>query len=143
MLPLRFFGVLAIAAATIHAAPAIFPLKDIRAGQHGVGRTVFSGSRVEEFDVEILGVLENMSPKESIILGRLKGGPLEHTGVMQGMSGSPVYIDGKLVSEKKDSTKNTLTIPILPGEGVRVVSILIEASTVGERAGLGGTVTLE
>jgi len=96
VLPLRFFGGLAIAAATIHAAPGIFPLKDIRAGQHGVGRTVFSGSRVEEFDVEILGVLENMSPKESIILGRLKGGPLEHTGVMQGMSGSPVYIDGKL-----------------------------------------------
>ncbi|MGA3188081.1 MAG: SpoIVB peptidase S55 domain-containing protein [Bryobacteraceae bacterium] len=95
MLLLRFFGCIAIAA-TLHAAPAIFPLKDIRAGQHGVGRTVFSGSRVEEFDVEILGVLENMSPKESIILGRLKGGPLEHTGVMQGMSGSPVYIDGKL-----------------------------------------------
>jgi SpoIVB peptidase S55 len=91
----RFFGGLVIAA-TLRAAPAIFPLKDIRAGQHGVGRTVFSGSRVEEFDVEILGVLENMSPKESIILGRLKGGPLEHTGVMQGMSGSPVYIDGKL-----------------------------------------------
>jgi len=95
VLLLRFFGCIAIAA-TLHAAPAIFPLKDIRAGQHGVGRTVFSGSRVEEFDVEILGVLENMSPKESIILGRLKGGPLEHTGVMQGMSGSPVYIDGKL-----------------------------------------------
>src|SRR5271165_2924143 len=70
VLPLRFFGVLAIAAATIHAAPAIFPLKDIRAGQHGIGRTVFSGSKVEEFDVEILGVLENLSPKESIILGR-------------------------------------------------------------------------
>jgi hypothetical protein len=93
--PLRFFGSLALAAA-LHAAPAIFPLKDIRAGQHGIGRTVFSGTRVEEFDVEILGVLENLSPKESIILGRLKGGPLEHTGVMQGMSGSPVYIDGKL-----------------------------------------------
>ena len=95
VLVLRFFGGLTIAA-TLHAAPAIFPLKDIRAGQHGVGRTVFAGSRVEEFDVEILGVLENLSPKESIILGRLKGGPLEHTGVMQGMSGSPVYIDGKL-----------------------------------------------
>jgi hypothetical protein len=95
VLPLRFFGGLVIAA-TIHAAPAIFPLKDIRAGQHGIGRTVFSGSRVEEFDVEILGVLENLAPKESIILGRLKGGPLENTGVMQGMSGSPVYIDGKL-----------------------------------------------
>jgi hypothetical protein len=87
---------LGLAAAALQAAPAIFPLKDIRAGQHGVGRTVFSGSRVEEFQVEILGVLENIGPRESIILGRLKGGPLANTGVMQGMSGSPVYIDGKL-----------------------------------------------
>src|SRR5205823_1875464 len=51
----------------------------------------------DEFQVEILGVLDNIGPKESIILARLSGGPLEHTGVMQGMSGSPVYIDGKLV----------------------------------------------
>jgi hypothetical protein len=95
VLSLRFLGGIVIAA-TVQAAPAIFPLKDIRVGQHGIGRTVFSGSRVEEFEVEILGVLENLAPKESIILGRLKGGPLEHTGVMQGMSGSPVYIDGRL-----------------------------------------------
>ena len=64
---------------------------------HGVGRTVFSGNRIEEFQVEMLGVLENIGPKESLILARLSGGPLEQTGVMQGMSGSPVYIDGKLV----------------------------------------------
>ena len=63
----------------------------------GTGRTVFSGNKIEEFQVEILGVLDNIGPKESLILGRLSGGPLEHTGVMQGMSGSPVYIDGKLV----------------------------------------------
>jgi hypothetical protein len=63
---------------------------------HGVGRTVFSGSRIDEFQVEILGVLDNFGPKESLILARLSGGPLEHTGVMQGMSGSPVYIDGRL-----------------------------------------------
>ena len=81
----------------LYAAPAIFPLKDIRAGQHAVGRTVFSGTKVEEFDVEILGVLENIGPKQSIILARLSGGPLANTGVMQGMSGSPVYIDGKLI----------------------------------------------
>jgi hypothetical protein len=86
----------ALAAYVLQAAPAIFPLKDIRAGLQGVGRTVFSGSRVEEFQVEILGVLENIGPKESIILARLKGGPLENAGVMQGMSGSPVYIDGRL-----------------------------------------------
>ncbi len=63
----------------------------------GTGRTVFSGDRVEEFQVEVLGVLDNFGPKESLILARLSGGPLEHTGVMEGMSGSPVYIDGKLV----------------------------------------------
>jgi hypothetical protein len=77
-------------------SPAFFPLKDIRPGLHGVGRTVFSGTRIEEFQVEILGVLENFGPKESLILGRLSGGPLDHTGVMQGMSGSPVYINGRL-----------------------------------------------
>lgn len=83
-------------AAGLHAAPAIFPLKDVRAGQHGVGKTVFSGTKVEEFQVDILGVLENIGPRESIILAKLKGGPLATTGVMQGMSGSPVYIDGRL-----------------------------------------------
>ena len=62
----------------------------------GTGRTVFSGDRIEEFQVEILGVLENIGPKQSLILGRLAGGPLAETGVLQGMSGSPVYIDGKL-----------------------------------------------
>ncbi|HEY6308814.1 MAG TPA: SpoIVB peptidase S55 domain-containing protein [Candidatus Angelobacter sp.] len=47
--------------------------------------------------MEVLGVLENIGPHESVILARLSGGPLAETGVMQGMSGSPVYIDGKLV----------------------------------------------
>ncbi|MGD0435438.1 MAG: SpoIVB peptidase S55 domain-containing protein [Bryobacteraceae bacterium] len=75
----------------------IFPLRDVRAGQHGIGKTVFSGNKVEEFQVEILGVLDNVGPKQSVILARLSGGPLERTGVMQGMSGSPVYINGRLV----------------------------------------------
>ena len=84
-------------AAVLSAQTPFFRLKDIRPGMHGVGRTVFTGNKVEDFQVEILGVIENIGPKESLILGRLSGGPLEHTGVMQGMSGSPVYIDGKLV----------------------------------------------
>lgn len=79
------------------ALTPIFPLKDIRAGQHGIGKTVFSGDKVEEFQVDVLGVLENIGPRQSVILARLSGGPLAHTGVLQGMSGSPVYIDGKLV----------------------------------------------
>jgi hypothetical protein len=82
---------------SLHAALAIYPLKDVRPGQHAVGKTVFAGTKVENFDVEILGVLDNIGPKQSIILARLSGGPLANTGVMQGMSGSPVYIDGKLV----------------------------------------------
>lgn len=76
---------------------AFYPLKDVRPGLHGIGRTVFAGNRVEEFQVEILGTLENLLPKQTIILARLSGGPLAETGVLQGMSGSPVYIDGKLV----------------------------------------------
>src|SRR5271157_6549486 len=87
---------LLIVASDLFAQPAIFPLKDIRPGQSGIGKTIFSGSKVEEFQVEVLGVLENLGPKQSIILARLSGGPLEKTGVMQGMSGSPVYIDGRL-----------------------------------------------
>lgn len=94
---LRFVlpAVLALAVCSPAQTP-FFPLKDIRPGMHGVGRTVFSGNRIDEFQVEILGVLDNIGPKESLILARLSGGPLEHTGVMQGMSGSPVYIDGRL-----------------------------------------------
>ena len=63
---------------------------------HGTGRTVFTGNKVEEFQVEILGVLDGVGPKQSLILARLSGGPLEHAGVMEGMSGSPIYLDGKL-----------------------------------------------
>lgn len=93
---LRFFVVL-IVASGLFSQTAIFPLRDIRAGQKGIGRTVFSGNKIEEFQVEVLGVLENIGPKQNVILARLSGGPLDRTGVMQGMSGSPVFIDGKLV----------------------------------------------
>ncbi|MGH9581358.1 MAG: SpoIVB peptidase S55 domain-containing protein [Bryobacteraceae bacterium] len=79
------------------ATQGFFPLKEVHPGLRGIGRTVFQGSRVEQFQVEILGVLENVSPKQTIILARLGGGPLAETGVLQGMSGSPVYIDGKLL----------------------------------------------
>ncbi len=75
----------------------IFPLSEIRPGMKGIGKTVFTGSKIEEFQVEILGVLKNIAPRQSTILARLSGGPLESTGVAAGMSGSPVYIDGRLV----------------------------------------------
>lgn len=75
----------------------ILPLKEVRAGMVATGRTVFAGGRVEEFRCEVLGVLENAGPKQSIILARLSGGPLAQTGVLQGMSGSPVYYEGRLL----------------------------------------------
>ena len=86
-----------------HLAPpgrraGTLPLKDVTPGMEGIGRTVFEGSRVENFKVHILGVLQNiMGPSRSLILARLEGGPLATTGVIAGMSGSPVYVDGRLV----------------------------------------------
>jgi hypothetical protein len=91
------FVVILILAANAFAQMPIFPLKEVQAGQRGIGKTVFSGNKIEEFQVEILGVLENVGPRQSVILARLSGGPLDKTGVMQGMSGSPVYINGRLV----------------------------------------------
>src|SRR4029077_9069332 len=71
---------------------------DIRPGMVGIGRTVFDGTQVEEFQAHILGVIENViGTQRNLILARLGGGPLAQTGVIAGMSGSPVYIDGKLI----------------------------------------------
>jgi SpoIVB peptidase S55 len=84
-------------ASALSAQTGFFPIRELKPGMHGTGKTVFSGDRIDDFDVEILGVLENIGPKQSLILGRLSGGPLAKTGVMQGMSGSPVYIGGRLV----------------------------------------------
>jgi hypothetical protein len=70
---------------------------DVRAGMTGVGRTVMKGTKVEEFKAEVLGVLKNTSPGRDMVVCRLSGLDLEKTGVIAGMSGSPVYIDGKLL----------------------------------------------
>jgi len=76
----------------------IMPESQVKAGMHGVAYTVFEGVTPEPMDVEILGVLRNMAgPKSDVILARLHGTKVEYTGVVAGMSGSPVYIDGKLV----------------------------------------------
>src|SRR6195256_4958904 len=69
----------------------------IHAGMRGVSYTVFQGIKPESMDVEVLGVLRNVNgPKGDIILVRLHGEKVEYTGVVAGMSGSPVYLDGKL-----------------------------------------------
>lgn len=74
------------------------PIGDIRPGMVGTGRTVFAGDTLEDFRANIIGVLKNViAPGRDLIVARLAGGPLERTGVIQGMSGSPVYVDGKLI----------------------------------------------
>ncbi len=77
--------------------PAIMPLDQIHEGMKGTALTVFQGVKPESMDVEVLGVMRNVNgPKGDIILIRLHGTKPEYTGVVAGMSGSPVYFDGKL-----------------------------------------------
>jgi hypothetical protein len=97
-----FFGVIAVLlSATIQAqTPKAFetiPVSEIHAGMHGVAYTVFQGTKPESMGVEVLGILRNANgPKGDIILVRLSGEKAEYTGVVAGMSGSPVYLNGKL-----------------------------------------------
>ncbi len=73
------------------------PVSQIHAGMHGVAYTVFQGTKPEPMEVEVLGILKNANgPKGDVILVRLGGAKAEYTGVVAGMSGSPVYFDGKL-----------------------------------------------
>src|SRR5579863_4026520 len=77
--------------------PPTIPVSQIHAGMRGVAYTVFEGVKPEAMEVEVLGVLHNVNgPRGNIILVRLHGQKVEYTGVVAGMSGSPVYFDGKL-----------------------------------------------
>ncbi len=79
-------------------SPEIFPLDQVKAGMKGTVSTIFSGDQIHKFDFVVLGVLPNLiGPRQAIILVQCIGPEVEHTGVVAGMSGSPAYIDGKLV----------------------------------------------
>src|SRR5579872_2117418 len=79
------------------ASSEILPLSEVRPGMQGYAYTIFAGDQVEKFDLEVIGIMPNfLGPQQSIILVQLKGEKVEHTGVVAGMSGSPVYLDGKL-----------------------------------------------
>jgi hypothetical protein len=82
----------------LRASTPLMSVSEIRPGMVGVGRTVFDGTHVEEFKAHIVGVLDNViGSHRSLILAKLEGGPLANTGVIAGMSGSPVYIDGRMI----------------------------------------------
>ena len=78
--------------------PAFLPMSEVRRGMRAVAYTVFEGSEPKAFDLEILGVLEGFNnPKQDAVIVKLLGPDTDRTGVFAGMSGSPVYIDGKLL----------------------------------------------
>lgn len=106
LLPLAFVVALpplekdpSVPAAVAVEGPPVFPLRDIKPGMVAKGHTVFSSLRgPEPFSAEVLGVMDGyLGPGEDLIIARLVGEQIERTGVISGMSGSPVYIDGKVV----------------------------------------------
>ena len=77
--------------------PDIFPLSDIKPGMKGVAYTIIAGDKVEKIDLVVIGTLKNvLGPKQNVVLVQLLGDQADHVGVASGMSGSPVYFDGKL-----------------------------------------------
>lgn len=99
---------------------------ELRVGMTGTGRTAFRGTELEDFAVHILGVLRNtMGPRRDLILARLEGGPLAKTGVIAGMSGSPVYIEGRLIGAVSYSLGSFTTEPIA---GITPIAEMIEAT---------------
>jgi hypothetical protein len=127
-------------AATSPQPPPFFPLEELRPGMTGIGRTVFSGDTIEEFKVHIIGLLRNvMGPKRDLVLARLEGGPLATTGVMQGMSGSPVYIDGRLLGAVSYSLGS---FPREPLAGITPIGEMVDAvNSAGARTTAGISVS--
>lgn len=117
----------------------LYPLAKIKRGDKGVGYTVFSADKAEPFDFEVLGLLENMlGPNKHVILARLSGANIEHTGVISGMSGSPVYIDGLLVGAVSYRFGMFSKEPIA---GITPIESMLEIGALegGERRASGGS----
>ena len=110
------------------AQSRFFPVDELRPGMVGVGRTVFEGDRLDEFKVHIIGVLRNViGTRRNLILAKLEGGPLANTGVIAGMSGSPVYIDGRLLGAVSYSLGQFSKEPIA---GITPIDEMVDAATI-------------
>lgn len=115
-----------------------FPLEQVRAGMRGVAYTVFEGVAPEAMEVEILGRLKNaLGPGRDMILARLHGPKAEYTGVVAGMSGSPVYVDGKLLGALSYRIGQFSKEPIA---GITPIGQMLEVSAAGStmKAGPAG-----
>jgi len=122
------------ATAENNAIPEIMPLDQIHEGMRGTAYTVFQGTKPEPMEVEVLGVLRNANgPKSDIILVRLVGTKPEYTGVVAGMSGSPVYFDGKLAGALAFRIGEFSKEPIA---GVTPIAEMLEIDALDHRPGL-------
>lgn len=127
--------------AGVSATPTRMPVDEVRPGMTGVGRTVFEGDDIEEFNVRIIGVLRNvLGPSRNLILARLEGGPLAQTGVIAGMSGSPVYVDGRLVGAVSYSLGAFSKEPIA---GITPIDEMIEAAGLPARRAVTSRAALD
>src|SRR5205807_8340433 len=130
-----------VAVSGFRAVPTQMGIGEIRPGMVGIGRTVFDGTRVEEFKVNVLGVLENViGTHRNLILAKLEGGPLANTGVIAGMSGSPVYIDGKLVGAVSYALGQFSKEPIA---GITPIAEMTDATTFSDARAPGARVNVE
>jgi hypothetical protein len=119
-------------AVSLPASTPLMPIDEIRPGMVGVGRTVFQGSELRDFKVHILGVLRNVQgPKRDLILAKLEGEGLAESGVAQGMSGSPVYIDGRLIGAVSYSIGAFSKEPIA---GITPIAEMKDATSMPRRA---------
>src|SRR4030095_329326 len=128
---IRTIGVLLLVVsglvAGLPAQSKTFPVSELKPGMVATGRTVFQGDQLEEFKAHILGVLHNsIGPRRDLILARLEGGPLAQTGVIAGMSGSPVYIDGRLAGAVSYSLGSFSKEPLA---GITPIDEMIDAAT--------------
>ena len=130
LLLVAVIGVSGLGFSGLFAAAPQMSVSEIRPGMIGIGHTVFEGTRVEEFKARILGVIENViGTRRNLILARLEGGPLANTGVIAGMSGSPVYIDGKLIGAVSYSLGSFSKEPIA---GITPIAEMTDATTMSE-----------
>jgi SpoIVB peptidase S55 len=119
-------------AVSVPASTPLMSIDEIRPGMVGIGRTVFQGSELKDFKVHILGVLRNVQgPKRDLILARLEGEGLAESGVAQGMSGSPVYIDGRLIGAVSYSVGAFSKEPIA---GITPIAEMKDATAMTRRA---------
>src|SRR6266436_460684 len=134
-------GVAVLGLSALRADTPQMPISEIRPGMVGVGRTVFSGTQVEEFRAQIVGVIENViGTQRNLILARLEGGPLAQTGVIAGMSGSPVYIDGKLIGAVSYALGSFAKEPIA---GITPIAEMTDSTTFSDVRPPGARVKVE